>query len=182
MAKWILISNKIIAGGVVFLQFISLYLIFSLIFKKDPIGISTLFGKYFKIIGIIISLASIALSLFYSEIIGFPPCKLCIIQRILMYPQLLFFTLAIYLKKNIFTKISIIFSSLGILVSIFHYLVEMGIFSSSTICGATGPSCAERYVFEFGYISIPLMAGTGFLFILLTFLVNKRFPQQNSPK
>lgn len=182
MPEWILISNKVMASGVVFLQFISLYLIFSLLTKKDPIGLSTLIGKYFKIVGIIISFMSIALSLFYSEVIGFPPCKLCVIQRILMYPQILFFTLSLYFKKKILILIPVILSGLGIIVSTFHYLVEFGIFSSSAICGATGPSCAERYVFEFGYVSIPLMAGTGFLFVLLAFWAHKRFPQPSSPE
>jgi disulfide bond formation protein DsbB len=175
MPEWILISNKIMASGVLFLQFISLYIIFSLLIKKDPIGISALVGKYFKEVGIIISLMSMALSLYYSEVIGFPPCKLCVVQRILMYPQLLFFIIAKYNPKNIFTKIPIALSIVGIFVSTFHYLVELGIFSSSLICGANGPSCAERYVFEFGYISIPMMAFAGFTFILLAFLAHKRF-------
>jgi len=164
------------ASGVVFLQFISLYLIFSLIFKKDPIGLSALIGKYFKIVGIVISFMSIALSLFYSEVVGFPPCRLCVIQRILMYPQLFFFILALSFKKKILILIPLILSGIGIIVSTYHYLVEFGIFSSSTICGANGVSCTERYVFEFGYISIPLMAGTGFLFIILAFMAHKRFP------
>ena len=90
------------ASGVLILQFISLYIIFSLLIKKDPIGISTLVGKYFKEVGITISLMSMALSLFYSEVIGFPPCKLCVVQRFLMYPQLLFFIIAKYNPKNIF--------------------------------------------------------------------------------
>ncbi|MBP7845982.1 MAG: disulfide bond formation protein B [Candidatus Pacebacteria bacterium] len=175
MPEWILISNKIMASGVLILQFISLYIIFSLLIKKDPIGISTLVGKYFKEVGITISLMSMALSLFYSEVIGFPPCKLCVVQRFLMYPQLLFFIIAKYNPKNIFIKIPVSLSVIGFFVSIFHYLVELGIFSSSLICGATGPSCAERYVFEFGYISIPMMAFAGFTFILLAFFANKMF-------
>lgn len=167
------------ASGILLLQFISIYVIISLISKKDPIGLSTLLGKYFKVVGFVIAFVSMALSLFYSEVIGFPPCTLCTIQRIIMYPQILFFGLAFFIKKNIFIKIPVILSILGIFVSTYHYLVELGIFSSSTICGATGVSCAERYVLEFGYISIPMMAGTGFLFILLSFWSSKRFPQQD---
>lgn len=180
MAEWILISNKIIASSILVLQLISLYIIISLIIKKDFIGISTLASKYFKIIGFGIAFMSMALSLFYSEIVGFPPCKLCVIQRILMYPQLLFFGIAFFNPKKIFVIIPIILSIIGLMVSIFHYLVELGIFSSSTICGASGPSCAERYVFEFGYISIPMMAGTGFILILLSYLASRRFPQTTS--
>lgn len=175
MPEWILIFNKVLAGGTIFLHFISVYLIFSLIFKKDPIGLSALLGKYFKVVGLFTAFLATALSLFYSEVIGFPPCKLCIIQRILIYPQVLFFSLSLYIKNKILIQIPIVLSVLTFFVSTFHYLVELGIFSSSLVCGATGPSCAERYVFEFGYISIPLMAGTGIILTLLAYFANKRF-------
>lgn len=178
MPEWILLSNKIIAGSVLVLQIISVYIIFSLIIKKDIVGISTLASKYFKFVGLGIALMSMALSLFYSEIVGFPPCKLCIVQRFLMYPQALLFGIAFLNPKKIFVLAPIFLSIVGFFVAVFHYLVEFGIFSSSSICGASGPSCAERYVFEFGYISIPMMAGTGFLLILLSYLAQKSFPQK----
>ena len=36
---------------------------------------------------LLLSLAAVVGSLSFSEIVGFPPCELCWIQRIFMYPQ-----------------------------------------------------------------------------------------------
>src|SRR3990167_6009369 len=48
------------------------------------------------------SLAALIGSLSYSNIVGFPPCELCWIQRIFMYPQSLIALIAIIKKdKNI---------------------------------------------------------------------------------
>lgn len=47
---------------------------------------------------LIVASASLG-SLFYSEIIGFEPCKLCWYQRVFMYPQVIIFGIALWKKK-----------------------------------------------------------------------------------
>jgi len=116
-------------------------------------------------------------SLTYSEIIGYEPCKLCWIQRILMYPQVLILGLAVWGQhkgNRALIDVSLIMSLIGAMVAFYHYLMQLGIIPEGS-CAAVGysVSCAERFVMEFGYLTIPMMALSAFLFIAL-FLREKR--------
>lgn len=46
-----------------------------------------------------LSLTAVAGSLFFSEVLGFPPCEWCWYQRILMYPLVVIYGTAL-VKKN----------------------------------------------------------------------------------
>src|SRR3989338_4029041 len=48
----------------------------------------------------LVALAAVAGSLFYSEIAGFEPCKLCWFQRIFMYPQVVLLGLAMVVRDT----------------------------------------------------------------------------------
>src|SRR5690625_1829649 len=47
-----------------------------------------------------VALISLLGSLFYSEVMGYEPCKLCWIQRIFMYPLVVIYGYAL-MKKNV---------------------------------------------------------------------------------
>src|SRR3989344_8652500 len=101
-------------------------------------------------------------SLTYSDILGFEPCKLCWIQRILMYPQVLILGMALWGKhkgSNALIDVSIVLSLIGAAVAAYQSLIQLGIIPEGS-CAAIGysVSCAERFVLQFGYITIPLMA------------------------
>lgn len=65
----------------------------------------------------------------------------------------------------------ILFSIIGSLVSIYHIYIENG-GANNLVCSVIDPtvagqsSCAIRYVYEFGYVTIPVMSLTLFIFIL----------------
>jgi disulfide bond formation protein DsbB len=119
------------------------------------------------------------LSLFYSEIVGYPPCELCWIQRIFLYPQLILFGMELYKKDRSIVDFSIVFAIFGSLVSLYHVYIENG-GSSSLDCSVLTPaklnqvSCAVRYIYEFGYITMPIMALTLSLFII-SILLNYKY-------
>lgn len=105
-------------------------------------------------------------SLFYSQVAGFPPCVLCWWQRIFLYPQtILLFTA--FLKKDENMRLhSIVLSSVGALIALYHTFIQFG--GQSLIpCSATGPSCTVLYFMEYGYITIPTMSLTAFVLLLL---------------
>ena len=80
------------------------------------------------IVVLILSLSATMGSLWYSEIIGFEPCKLCWFQRIFMYPQTILFLIAMKVKRN--TGIiwnSLVLSLIGGLIASYHYLMQMSI-------------------------------------------------------
>jgi disulfide bond formation protein DsbB len=176
MPDYVEILNKILSLGIIFLQALIILILINLIFIRSQNNKVLLFFKrYTFLFGFIVAFGAVFLSLFYSEIVGFPPCELCWIQRIFLYPQLILFGVELYKKDHSIVDFSIIFATLGSFVSIYHVYIENG-GSSNLTCSALTPtnanqiSCAFQYVYEFGYITIPLMALTISLFIILILL------------
>ena len=115
----------------------------------------------------LIALVSTLGSLFYSEIMGFNPCKLCWYQRIAMYPLVVLFGIALIKKKDDVIKYSWPLVVIGGLVALYHYITQ--VLQWTGTCGSlpTGTDCALRFTFHFGYMTIPMMALTGFIGILI---------------
>ena len=86
------------------------------------------------------SLIAVLGSLYYSEIVGYIPCELCWIQRIFMYPLVIIFGVAL-IKRNILKN-------------------------ADNFCGEV--PCNLQYINYFGFITIPFLAGSAFLVILIT--------------
>lgn len=173
MLDYLGVINKILSIGAVFLQLIILILFINLIFFRNYNNkILLFFQKHTFFLGFLSALLATVFSLFYSEIVGYPPCELCLVQRIFLYPQLVFLGIILY-KKNITTiNLGIIFSILGSIISLYHILVESGI-TTSSICSDPsngGVSCSIRYIYELGYITMPVMALSVSLFILMLLL------------
>ncbi|OGJ06717.1 hypothetical protein A2467_01840 [Candidatus Nomurabacteria bacterium RIFOXYC2_FULL_36_8] len=127
-------------------------------------------------LGFLGALGAFSLSLFYSEIIGFPPCELCWIQRIFLYPQLILFGMELYKRDKSIVDFSLVFAIIGSIVSIYHIFVETGLTSGPSCADPSrgGVSCAIRYIYEFGYVTMPVMALTLSLFIIVL-LVNYKY-------
>lgn len=129
-------------------------------------------------IAFIAALLAMLGSLSYSEILGYDPCKLCWIQRILMYPQVLLLGLALWGQhrgSRALLDSSLILSGLGLVVSGYHYLLQLGI-APALPCAAVGYSaaCSQRFVLQFGYITLPLMAFSAFLLIAVSLAYLRR--------
>ncbi len=108
-------------------------------------------------------------SLYYSEIAGFIPCRLCWYQRILMYP-LVVVTLVGALKRDEYLPAYVLpLSIAGMLVSGYHILMERGVIPPSATCAADVP-CNISYVSYLGFITIAVMAFTAFTLITLIML------------
>jgi disulfide bond formation protein DsbB len=154
--------------------FIILAIIYFLFSRKKYPAILKSFSKNGIFLSFIIALIATAGSLFYSKIAGFNPCELCWYQRILMYPEVLLLGFALYKKESKIIDYSLLLTAVGWLISTYHnYTFYMNI--RSTIC-KIGESCNIKYVVEFGYITIPIMALTAFtlIFILLLSQRNQR--------
>lgn len=126
----------------------------------------------------IIALIATCGSLFYSEIVHYEPCKLCWFQRIFMYPQILLLGLALWKRDNRIFDYILWLSLIGMLIAGYHYLLQLGIVSGG-FCGTVGysVSCAQRFVMEYGYITIPMMAFTAFTLNFLLGLASKLLPR-----
>jgi disulfide bond formation protein DsbB len=97
------------------------------------------------------------------------------LQRIFLYPQLVLFGLGLYKKDKSIFDYSLIFAILGSITSIYHIYVEAGGTAGLACADPSyqGVSCSVRYVYEFGYVTMPSMALTLSLFIIILALNHK---------
>jgi disulfide bond formation protein DsbB len=130
-------------------------------------GIRAFVSRHILVLLLIAPLLGLLGSLYFSEIAGWTPCRLCWFQRIFLYPQVFILLLAMYRRdKNIIPYI-LLLSAIGIMISGWHYgeQVWAATHPLETLepCDDTGVSCASTPFFHFGYITIPMMALTAFL-------------------
>jgi len=146
-----------------FLVFFLFYLFLNYKNNKDKVI------KYFAKNGIFfafaVSIFSTLGSLYYSDILGFSPCKLCWYQRIFIYPQVFLLGLALYKKQKVIIPYSLLLLIVGLLFSFYHNLIYFS--KTSSVFCSTNDSCIKRYIYEFDYISIPIMALTAFILMIL---------------
>lgn len=113
-------------------------------------------------------------SLYYSEIASFNPCNLCWFQRIFMYPLVVILGFGAYRGDDKVVDYSLALAGIGALISTYHNYIyyTTSIASPSGIC-ASGVSCIQRYVVGFEYLTLPLMALTAFIAIIIILLMRK---------
>ena len=105
-------------------------------------------------------------SLFFSEIADFVPCELCWWQRIFMYPLAVTTLVAAVFNDHRAARYLLPLPVLGAGVSTYHLLVERGVVEQTQACLVSAPGgCATKWVEEFGYVTIPTLALTGFALI-----------------
>jgi disulfide bond formation protein DsbB len=114
-------------------------------------------------------------SLFFSEIAHFVPCELCWFQRICMYPLSIATLLAALANDRRAARYLLPLPLVGAGVSVYHLLVENGVVHQAQACLISAPGgCATKWINEFGYMTIPALALTGFAlcfaFLLLSAL------------
>ena len=171
--------NIFLGAGAIIMQIASFIALGILFFGPKKNNFLDFIEKHFFTIGFLISFFAALFSLVYSEIIKFAPCELCWFQRVFLFPQVFIFGVALWNNfchqiteaKNVI-KYSIPLLSVGFIISIYqnfgYYFGEKG----STPCGASGVSCYQHLVSEFGgYISIPMLSLTVFFALLAITLV-----------
>lgn len=141
---------------------------------KDGRELLSFFGKNGILFSFAIALASVVGSLYYSEIAGFEPCKLCWIQRIFIYPQAIILGMALRKEDVRVADYCIALSGMGAIFSIYHQYLQFGGVSLFS-CGANAISCSQRLTLEFGYVTIPMMMLTGFLLIIVLMSAYKKW-------
>ncbi len=140
----------------------------SLLSKNIRLDIFKFLSSHALKLAFFVSLTATLGSLFYSDVAGFDPCKLCWYQRIFMYPQTVLLGLAQLKKDKNIIDYSLALSIFGFLIASYHYLMQIG-WVPALNCAAIGysASCSKEFVLQFGYITIPMMAMTAFSLIIL---------------
>ncbi|HEY4494016.1 MAG TPA: disulfide bond formation protein B [Candidatus Paceibacterota bacterium] len=171
--------NVFLGSGAILLQILSVLALGFLFLGPRKNKFLDFIDKNFLVLGFLISLSAALFSLVYSEIIGFPPCYLCWYQRIFLFSPVFIFGVAMWHKDRKIIKYVLPLLAVGGVISVyqnfFYYFGE----GSSLPCDASGVSCYQVLISEFGgYISIPMLALTSFFSILVICVVahfyNKR--------
>ena len=134
--------------------------------------IVTFCQQYGPYLAFVPALTALLGSLYFSDIAGFVPCTLCWYQRILMYPLSLIILVGIIKQDEYLADYVLPLSLIGICVSTYHYLVQLGLFAHPAAC-SVGIPCNLRYVNYFGFVTIPLMALTAFVLITVMMIATK---------
>jgi disulfide bond formation protein DsbB len=133
-------------------------------------------GNYALWIVLLVSGGAMAGSLFYSDIAGFPPCPICWYQRILLYPQVLIAAIALWTRdRRAATRYLLGLSYIGGAIALYHTYLQYG-GSPLVPCSAAAEavSCAQRFVFEFGFVTIPMMSLAVYAAIILVLFADKK--------
>ncbi|MDO8575693.1 MAG: disulfide bond formation protein B [bacterium] len=169
--------NYLLALGVLAMQiagagFLALYFLQ----KKftDLQDIAGLLSRWGLWLAFLLTLGATVMTLYYSEILGFAPCGWCWVQRVFLWPQIILFSLALWKNDRSIADYSISFSILGGIAALYQHYLQMG--GGALIpCPASGAGdCAQRILFEFGYITFPLMSATLFAFLIVLMLFVRR--------
>jgi disulfide bond formation protein DsbB len=165
-------------GGIVG-QILILIFLYVLFFEKNSTAAKTI-SRYAVPFAFLVALGSVIMSLYYSDVIGYEPCKLCWLQRIFLYPEVILLGLAMWRKEiRLITPYALAVAVVGLPISIYHNLLQLDLVPNIA-CSASAVSCTKQYVYEFGYITIPLLALTGFLLIILPLIIALRTPTDES--
>jgi len=128
--------------------------------------LATYVREWGLVIAFFMTTVAMSISLTYSEVFGLIPCGLCWLQRVAMYPQVVLTATAIFIRDT--KKMPVYGIALSIFGWIFgayqHYLQMGG--AEFIKCPASGGDCARRFLFEFDFVTLPLLAT-----ILFTFLI-----------
>ncbi|MGN7360772.1 disulfide oxidoreductase [Paenibacillus sp. SAF-054] len=121
----------------------------------------------------IVSIVAVGGSLYLSEIMHYEPCKLCWLQRIFMYPQVILLGIASYKNDRKIIPYAMTLSIIGGCISIYHYAEQKIPALAKALPCTVGIPCNFDYLNWFGFITIPLLALIAFILIVLLLVAGR---------
>lgn len=113
-------------------------------------------------------------SLFFSEVMKFPPCVLCWYQRICMYPLVLILLAGMFPVSKSVVKYSLPLVLSGWVIAVYHNLLYYNIIPESAAPCVQGISCTTKFIEWFGFVTIPFLSLMAFTSILILLLLTHR--------
>ena len=117
-------------------------------------------------------------SLYYSKVQSFVPCELCWYQRICAYPFAVILGIAAWRRDAGIRVYAIPVFAVGMAIAAYHTWIQAYPPSNGTsFCTIEAP-CTTRYVWEFGFVSLPFMALSAFVVMTVLLLVARPVPRR----
>jgi disulfide bond formation protein DsbB len=140
--------------------------IFLIVDLKRERAFKSSIEKYGLVAALAVSAGASIMALVYSEIFGFVPCGLCWLERIFLFPQVILLFTALYYKDALIARYGLVLSSFGFVIALYHHYLQIG-GTEFIKCPAAGTvDCAKRIMFEFNFMTFPLLAAAGFALLI----------------
>jgi disulfide bond formation protein DsbB len=120
-------------------------------------------------LGWIVAAVTTAGSLYYSLVAHFVPCELCWYQRICAYPLAAILLVAALRRDRRVWVYVLPLTIVGATIATYHTQLQ-AFPAQQSFCSTLTP-CTTRYVWEFGFVSLPFEALTCFCFVTAMVLV-----------
>jgi len=118
-------------------------------------------------------------SLYFSEVANYTPCTLCWYQRIAMYPLAVILGVAVLRRDRAIAWYGVPLAGIGAVIATYHYLIErFPDLENRNVCTSQVP-CNFIWFERFGFITLPYMALSGFVFIIVLLLLQARGSQED---
>jgi disulfide bond formation protein DsbB len=112
-------------------------------------------------------------SLFFSEVMGFPPCSLCWYQRICMYPLVLIVAGGLFPVEPKVFRFSAPLAFMGWFFALYHNLLHWKVIPESAAPCRKGVACSTVYIDWMGFLTIPLLSFVAFSLVLILLVLFK---------
>ena len=136
--------------------------------KQRSLGWGLLFVSW--VIAVIATLGS----LFFSEIMGLPPCSLCWYQRIFMYPLVLILLAGMFPLDQKIVRYALPIAVVGLGFAVYHYLLYTGVIPETMQPCSQGVSCTKINLHLFGIITIPVLSILSYCGIITMLLIFRK--------
>ncbi len=123
----------------------------------------------------LIALTGAVGSLFFSEVLGYPPCALCWYQRIALYPLVLVIGVGIALRDRRVAVYALPLTLFGLAIAAYHNLLYYGFIAEELAPCTEGVPCNAVQLELLGFITIPLMSLAAFLTIAICLIINYKY-------
>jgi disulfide bond formation protein DsbB len=97
-------------------------------------------------------------SLFFSEVMELPPCSLCWVQRIFMFPLAIILLFGLFPFDPQVVRYALPLAAIGGAVALYHLLLQLGVIPESAAPCREGAPCSEAQVEILGFVSIPMLS------------------------
>ncbi|MES2526869.1 MAG: disulfide oxidoreductase [Bdellovibrionota bacterium] len=128
----------------------------------------------------LVAAVSTAGSLFFSEVMMYPPCVLCWYQRICMYPLVVILMTGLFPADKNVVRFSLPLAGVGWLIAFYHNLLYYKILPESVAPCRAGISCTTVHIEWLGFITIPFLSLVAFSIIIsLLIIVRRKLSHEN---
>lgn len=113
-------------------------------------------------------------SLFFSEILDYPPCVLCWYQRICLFPLVVILFTGLFPYNASVVKFSLPLAIIGWTVAAYHNLLYIGVIPKSIQPCDKALSCTDVQLELFSFITIPFLSFIAFSTLIFLLIILHR--------